>query len=201
MELKMKSFKKFLSEDIDYGMTRYVTSGKMPDDDATEHSFFAEIPSKTAPEGKTNLWMAKVSSHDGESHEFHFGINPDIQPHTLRQRQQELSKKENRQVAPHEAFYSFGMTEADQNKLEYHGPETMLHVIHHFTNLFNALPDGNKVTLHTGDDSKVEPEIRDKKLRMYRKITERALRSGGGRILSSPEDPHVIIQRDRNIKG
>ena len=200
----MKKFKTFLIEDIDYGMTRYVTSGEMPDGDATEHSFFAEIPSKTAPEGKTNLWMSMISFHDGESHEFHFGINPDIQPHTLRQRQQELSKQENRQVAPHEAYYSFGMAESDQNKLEYHGPETMLHVTHHFTNLFNALPDGNIVMLYTGEDSKAGPEIieiKDKKLRMYRKIAERALRSGGGRILSSPEDSHVIIQRDRNIKG
>ena len=48
----MKNFKTFLIEDIDYAMTRYVTSGEMPDGDATEHSFFAEITTQTAQEEK-----------------------------------------------------------------------------------------------------------------------------------------------------
>ena len=189
----MKSFLQYLREAADYSETSHVMSGDMPDGTAVEHSYHTTIPSQNTPNGTTNLWMSVVSPKQGTEHEFHFGVNDTVTPQMLRDRHQAMSTQSTRPVAPHEAYYALGDTESQQGGLQYHGPGTMMHVLHHFGNLFANIPEGHSVKLHTGDLG--IPEDRARKMGVYRKLAERAVRQLGGTVVSNPDDPFITITK------
>lgn len=195
----MKSFRQYLSEELNYNELHHVMSGAMPDKSGTEHAYHTTIPSNRTKSGTTNVYLANVTSPNGTDHHFHFGINDDITPEILKKRHAQVSAERGRSVAPHEAFYSFGETEAEQRGVEHHGPETMLHVIHHFTNLGNSLPVGHRIHLDPGEVTEDMPDsvkkIRERKLRVYRKIAHRAERSGKVRIVSPENHPSIVLER------
>lgn len=195
----MKRFLSYLLEEIKYGTLQHVLSGKLTDSggvapdykDGMEHSYHALIPSKNTKSGTTNFWASKLTHGNGTTHEFHFGINDDIDADTFKQKHAQLSRQGRDSVAPHQVFYSFSGTEEAQKRLLHHGPETMHHVAHHFTNLFREIPKGHRVVLDSGID-----EDSAKKLRVYRMMAERSMvRTGLARFISKPEDSKVVLER------
>lgn len=201
----MKRFLSYLLEQLNYGSLQHVLSGEMRDGSGTEHAYHTLIPSRNTKSGTTNLWVAKVSSSDKKTHEFHFGVRDNISPEQLRERHAKISAEERKHVAPHEALYSYAgpgteSTEEDWNELRHHGPETMLHVAHHFTNMFHEIPSGHRVILDPGGTTEDMPaeqvNARQKKFRVYQTMAERSVvKKGLGRIVSSPKDSHIMIER------
>ncbi len=176
-------------------------SGAMPDGDGVEHAYHATIPSNKTQSGKTNMWAVRVTSNDGKDHHFHFAVDNNVTPDVLRKQHTEISSKRGQSVAPHEAFYAYGDTQAEQLGLEHHGPETMLHVMHHFRNMARNLSVGHRIHIDPGEVTADTPEsvkkIRDRKLRAYRKMTERATRGGEWKITSPPDHPTIILSRTK----
>jgi hypothetical protein len=193
------SFIKFIKEDIDYNPLNMVASGPMPDGDGTETAYHTEIPSKKSNSGKTNLWLAKVTSNNGTDHFFHFGINDNISADVFKEKHKQLTDNSNQPIAPHQTFYSFGDTQTEQLGLEHHGPETMLHVVHHFENMANDIPVGHRIHIDPGEIPENTPEtvktIRNKKLHVYRKLAERVARKGNLKIVSNEDDPTIVLER------
>jgi len=191
----MKSFIQYLRETVDYPETSHVMSGDMPDGTAVEHSYHATIPSQNTPNGTTNLWMSVVSPKQGTEHEFHFGVSDTVTPQMLRAQHQAMSDASTGRssVAPHEAYYALGDTKSQQGALQYHGSGTMMHVLHHFRNLFANIPKGHSVKLHTGDLG--TPEDRARKMGVYQKLAARTVQQLGGTVVSNPDDPFITITK------